>query len=331
MLARAGTIDGAGPGRARRRRPHVRRRSRPVRLHLVLRPADLRVNPAAAGCRHPGDAETRLGDCVAVAFVASVLVAVAVIADAALCARGSGRRRRRDAAPTRISLYGDSLAHQARPDSFAALDRPRPRCDRDRVDDVPGSRALRLPRRRSWPTSLRRPARGARPRVLRQLVHRVHARRTRARFRAIGSAAGATATSTTSASVLTVAARTDTTVVWATAPPVRHPAEPGRLPAAARPPRTPDGRVRTLALRVVDTGAALTTDGRSFARDAAVPPTTSTRSASTARSGSAADDGLHFDCHGHTDAHRRRASGTRPARRRFGEAIADAAVAALER
>jgi hypothetical protein len=125
--------------------------------------------------------------------------------------------------------------------------------------------------------------------------------------------------------VLAVARVTRTTVVWATAPPV-SPTQFDR-----NYPRTLAVAVRKLAatndrLRVVDTGAMLTTDGRSFSRTLPCRPD----ERAVCRDGRLvvrSDDGLHFDCHGLPDLVGT-CVGYSGGARRFGEAIADAAARA---
>jgi hypothetical protein len=123
--------------------------------------------------------------------------------------------------------------------------------------------------------------------------------------------------------VLTVAAITNTEVVWATAPPVRHPPDPGDYPRllaeAAR-----DVASSARRLQVVDTGASLTTDKRSFVRSL---PCHSDEGAFCVggRIPIRAADGLHFDCHG-TVTMTAGCDGYSAGGRRFGEALADAAL-----
>ena len=125
--------------------------------------------------------------------------------------------------------------------------------------------------------------------------------------------------------IVKVANATDTTVVWGTAPPVDTPGSPTDYP------RRITGAVRALAertpnLEVADTGAALTTDGHSYRPT--LPCRSDEREICTdghvvVRS----DDRLHFDCHGAL-AVRTTCDGYSAGARRYGEALADAALAA---
>ncbi len=124
--------------------------------------------------------------------------------------------------------------------------------------------------------------------------------------------------------VLDVARVTDTTVVWATAPPVHHP------PAPDDYPRQLAAAVRAVAatnhrLHVVDTGAAVAGTDRSFSRS--LPCRAHEAFCHDGRVVARADDGLHFDCHGTTDP-LMGCDGYSAGARRFGEAMADAAIAA---
>jgi hypothetical protein len=124
--------------------------------------------------------------------------------------------------------------------------------------------------------------------------------------------------------VLAVARTTGTRVVWATAPPL----SPDRF--ETNYPRGLAAAIRDLArdqehLRVVDTGAALTTDGRDFAATLPCRPDEQ----AYCRGGRVevrSDDGIHFDCHGVNDGNT--CAGYSAGGRRFGEAIAAAALAA---
>ncbi len=130
-----------------------------------------------------------------------------------------------------------------------------------------------------------------------------------------------TATWTTCARSLRVARVTDTTVVWATAPPVGRPVAsdyPRRIAAAMRALAARDDR-----LRVADTGAALAGPGRSFART--LPCRATEPSCRDGRITVRAPDGLHFDCHG-VLAPTMDCFGYSAGARRFGDALADAAV-----
>lgn len=124
--------------------------------------------------------------------------------------------------------------------------------------------------------------------------------------------------------VMTVASVTDTKVLWATAPPVHHLASPENYPrglaTAARKLSTTHHR-----LVVVDTGDALVSSEHTFA------PTLPCRADERAfcvdgRIPVRAADGLHFDCVGSLDAFGG-CIGYTAGGRRFGEAMADAAIA----
>jgi hypothetical protein len=127
--------------------------------------------------------------------------------------------------------------------------------------------------------------------------------------------------------VMKVANRTDTTVVWATAPPVDQGAAPVDYP------RQLAAAVRALAvneprLHIADTGAALTERARTFAMTLpcrADEGAVCINGRVTAR----AADGLHFDCHGVTGPMglMDRCRGYSAGARRYGEAMADAALA----
>jgi hypothetical protein len=126
--------------------------------------------------------------------------------------------------------------------------------------------------------------------------------------------------------VLATARTTDTTVIWATAPPV----SPSQF--SSNYPRTLAAAIRKLAatndqLRVADTGAALTTDARTFSHTLPCRPD-EVAFCHNGRLVVRADDGLHFDCQGIPDR-LGACFGYSAGARRFGEAIADAAAAAV--
>ncbi|MGZ4691439.1 MAG: DUF459 domain-containing protein [Acidimicrobiia bacterium] len=126
--------------------------------------------------------------------------------------------------------------------------------------------------------------------------------------------------------ILAVANVTDTAVLWATAPPVRHFTDPENYPrllaAAARKLAATHRR-----LRVVDTGAALTSGGKSL--ESTLPCRPDERAFCVdGRIPVRAADGLHFDCHGTVDWIGG-CFGYSAGGRRFGEAIADAAITGL--
>jgi hypothetical protein len=124
--------------------------------------------------------------------------------------------------------------------------------------------------------------------------------------------------------VLGIARRTDTRVVWAAAPPLSPEKFPGNYPRGLA------SAIRRLSrdhdrLRVVDAGTALATAGGGYAATLPCRPD----EAAYCRDGRVvvrSDDGLHFDCHGVPDE-MGRCIGYSAGARRFGEAIA-AAVSA---
>ena len=223
-------------------------------------------------------------------------------------------------APTRISLYGDSLAHQARPAFVAELTRRGPE---DRAVSTRPGAALCDDRDVIMADLLLR-----RPQVI-VLEYSGNSftgcmRDAAGTLLEIGSAGWLDRYVDDLRAVLTVAGVTDTSVVWATAPPVRHAPDPENYP------RRIAKAVRKLAtkqplLRVVDTGAALATAEGSFAPD--LPCRSDERVfCLKGRIPSRAADGLHFDCHGTVDV-LGGCEGYSAGGRRFGEAMADAALA----
>jgi hypothetical protein len=120
--------------------------------------------------------------------------------------------------------------------------------------------------------------------------------------------------------VLALARTTGTSVVWVTAPPL----SPDRFPTNY--PRALAAAIRALGpaagVRVVDTGRALTDDGRTFTRTLPCRPDEQTM-CSAGRIVVRSDDGIHFDCHG-TATPLAACVGYSAGARRFGEAIADA-------
>jgi hypothetical protein len=123
--------------------------------------------------------------------------------------------------------------------------------------------------------------------------------------------------------VLGVARRTGTRVVWAAAPPLspeRFPSNyPRGLAVAIRRLSRDHGR-----LRVVDAGTALADAGGGYAATLPCRPD----EAAYCRDGRVvvrSDDGLHFDCHG-VPGEMGECIGYSAGARRFGEAIAAAAV-----
>jgi hypothetical protein len=215
------------------------------------------------------------------------------------------------------------LAHQARPALVGALDR---RGVTDRVVSTRPGAALCDDRGAILGDLMRR-----RPQVL-VLEYSGNSftgcmRDASGNLRAIASAAWRYRYIDDLRAVLTVAAVTNTSVVWATAPPVRHPPDPDDYPrllaAAAR-------EVATSArhLHVVDTGVSLTADKRSFVRS--LPCFSDERWFCVGgRIPIRAADGLHFDCHGTVNI-TAGCDGYSAGGRRFGEALADAALASRE-
>ena len=253
--------------------------------------------------------------------VALALVGIRVAAAAASPAR-PGTSPARTAAveqrpPTRVSLFGDSLAHQAQAAFSAALAEAGPvdlhastypttaLCDFRR--EIPEDLVTRRPQvvvlefsGNSFTPCMRDAA---------------------GRLLDIGSAAWRDRYVDDLRAVLRVARLTGTTVVWATAPPVDHPPAPVDYPrhlaAAVRDLVATDRR-----LRVVDTGASVATPGRRFSPS--LPCRASEPFCHDGRIVVRATDGLHFDCHGTPDA-AMACSGYSAGGRRFGEALARAA------
>lgn len=222
---------------------------------------------------------------------------------------------------TRISLFGDSLAFQARPAFVAALDRHGP--DDQTVSTRPGA-ALCDDRDAIMADLLTR-----RPQVL-VLEYSGNSytgcmRDQVGTLLEIGSRAWRNRYLDELRAVLTVAKVTNTSVVWATAPPVRHAPDPDNYP------RLLAAAVRKVAsthhqLRVADTGRALTTGDRSFTRT--LPCRSDERAFCVDRRiPSRAADGLHFDCHGTVNG-MGGCEGYSAGGRRFGEALAAATLAA---
>jgi hypothetical protein len=250
--------------------------------------------------------------------VAIVLGAVGLRGADAGSAPGASRAVARP--PTRISLYGDSLAHQARPALIAALDR------RGLVDRVVSTRpgaALCDDRTTILGDLLLR-----RPQVL-VLEYSGNSftgcmRDGTGAFRPVASVAWRRHYMNDLRTVLEVASVTNTAVIWTTAPPVRHPPDPENYPriltAVARQIATTNRQ-----LRVIDTGASLTSDGRSFVRS--LPCRANERAfCVSGRIPVRAADGLHFDCHGRVDV-LGGCFGYSAGGSRFGEALANATVA----
>jgi hypothetical protein len=153
-------------------------------------------------------------------------------------------------------------------------------------------------------------------------------RRADGSYLAIGSSAWLERYLDDARAVLNVAAATDATVLWATAPPVRQPGSPADYP------RQLAAAMRTLAasephLLVVDTGRALTTDNHAYRRALQCRSDEGTFCVGR-RIDVRANDGLHFDCHG-TPGELGGCNGYSAGGRRYGEAMADAAIAAPHR
>ncbi len=228
---------------------------------------------------------------------------------------------RTDPAPlTRVSLYGDSLAFQARSTFVAALDRDVPG---DQIVSTRPGAALCDDRDNILADLLWR-----RPQVL-VLEYSGNSytgcmRRKDGELLRIGSPAWRNRYLDDLRTVVKVARATKTSVVWATAPPVHHAPDPVNYP------RRLTAAVRKIAsshhdLRIADTGTALTTDHRSFSRT--LPCRSDERAFCVDRRiPSRAADGLHFDCHGTVNA-MGECEGYSAGGRRFGEALAAAALA----
>ncbi len=220
--------------------------------------------------------------------------------------------------PTRVSLYGDSLAYQSRA-SFATRMRELAPGDLT-VSALPGA-ALCDMRDSVIQDLVRR-----RPQVLalefsgNSFTACMSA--TTGTLLTIGSPGWRARYLDDLRTVLTVAAFTGTSVLWETAPPVHHAMSPTNYP------RVLAAAIRKLAatdthLRVADAGAAVAGDHQSFTRS---QPCRRSESAfcHDGRVTTRADDGLHFDCHGAVDGFD--CTGYSAGGRRFGEAMADAII-----
>src|SRR6478672_9031541 len=226
---------------------------------------------------------------------------------------------RATAAATTISFFGDSLAHQARAAYAAQLARRSratstigafpltalcdflPAITADLIQRRPGVLVLEFSGNSL--TACMRDRSGALPTIgsTRWLSHYLDDLR----------------------GVLAVAGTTGTTVLWATAPPV------SRSQFSSDYPRRIAAAIRKLAatndrLHVVDTGAALTADGRAFSHTLPCRPDEAAY-CENGRLVVRSDDGLHFDCQGFPDP-LGACVGYSAGARRFGEAIADAAA-----
>ena len=228
---------------------------------------------------------------------------------------------RASAATTTISLFGDSLAHQARTAFAAQLAR------RSRITSTVGT--FPMTALCDFLPAITADLVQHRPGVL-VLEFSGNSGTACLRVRAgtlptIGSNGWLTHYLDDLRDVLAVARTTDTTVVWATAPPV----SPSQF--SSNYPRTLAAAIRKLAatndlLHVVNTGAALTADGRTFSHTLPCRPD-EVAYCQNGRLVARADDGLHFDCQGIPDP-LGACVGYSAGARRFGEAIADAAAAA---
>ncbi|HEY3725276.1 MAG TPA: hypothetical protein VGN59_18120 [Acidimicrobiia bacterium] len=252
---------------------------------------------------------------VALALVGIRAAAAAAPADRA---RASQSRPVVDARPpTRVSLFGDSLAYQAQATFSAALAESGP-VDLHAVTypttalcDFRSDIATDLVTRRPQVLVLEFSGNSFTPCM----------RDAAGRLLDIGSGAWRDRYVEDLRAVLRLARVMDTTVVWATAPPVDHPTAPldypRRLAAAVADLAATDGR-----LRVVDTGASVAAPGRRYART--LPCRADEPFCRDGRVVVRATDGLHFDCHGTPDA-TMGCSGYSAGARRFGDALARAA------
>jgi hypothetical protein len=228
----------------------------------------------------------------------------------------------RESGRTQVSLYGDSLAFQAAP----AFQREMSARTAGKVTtaafpmtalcDYRDEILVDLLRNRPWTLVLEFSGNAMTPCM----------RDSAGSLLAIGSSAWRDRYVADLRSLMTIANLTDTTVVWATAPPV------GRASNPVDYPRLLAAAVRALAvaeprLHVADTGASLTESGHTFTPTLPCGPDEAAVCVD-GRVSVRASDGLHFDCHG--------APGTMGAvgeclgysagARRYGEAIADAAM-----
>ncbi len=256
--------------------------------------------------------------------LALVLIGVRLLdpapAPAAAAGRDAGTAAPVRRVPTRVSLFGDSLAYQSR-GAFSARMLQGARVDLN-VTTYPMTALC------DYRDEIASDLLSRRPQVLvlefsgNSFTPCMHS--SAGPLLVIGSTEWRDRYLTDLHAVLDVARVTDTTVVWATAPPVHHP------PAPDDYPRQLAAAVRAVAatnhrLHVVDTGAAVAGKDRSFSPS--LPCLPHEPFCHDGRVVARADDGLHFDCHGTTDAligcH-----GYSAGARRFGQAMADAALAA---
>lgn len=220
--------------------------------------------------------------------------------------------------PTRVSLFGDSLAYQSRAAFAARMARSAPgdlsvsTYPMTALCDYREAIASDLLRRRPQVLVLEFSGNSFTPCMLDDAEHLLVIGSNQWRDRYVADLQA----------VLSVARVTETTVLWATAPPEHHP------PAPDDYPRELAVAVRAVAstnhrLRVADTGAAVAGTGRSFSRS--LPCRPHEGFCHDGRIVARADDGLHFDCHGLPDV-LMGCAGYSAGARRFGEAMADAAI-----
>jgi hypothetical protein len=258
-------------------------------------------------------------------LVAVALVVIGVRVPDAHAASPSARRARGGATsaafvPTRVSLFGDSLSYQSKAAFTTRMERRAP--GDLNISARPGA-AMCDDRSAILEDLLRR-----RPQVL-VLEYSGNSftgcmRDAAGALLVIGSTTWRDRYVDDLRAVMTVASVTDTKVLWATAPPVHHLAAPENYPrelaAAARKFSATHHR-----LEVVDTGDALESTEHTFA------PTLPCRADERTfcvdgRIKVRAADGLHFDCVGSIDVYGG-CIGYTAGGRRFGEAMADAAIA----
>ena len=257
-------------------------------------------------------------------FVVLALVAVGirvVDAQAAVTTRAPVRESVDRALPTRVSLFGDSLADQSR---AAFADRMHRLAPGDlTVSTFPGTAPCDFREQIVADLIARRP----------QVVVLEFSgnsstpcmRNDRGAQLRIGSDAWRDRYLDNLAAVVKVATATDTTVVWATAPPVDHPGSPQDYP------RVLAAAVRKVAahephLEVAETGAALTNDDHSYRTS--LPCRPDERELCTdGRIVVRSIDRLHFDCHGASVVWTT-CPGYSAGAHRYGDALADAAIAA---
>jgi hypothetical protein len=251
---------------------------------------------------------------VALAMVLALLGVRSVASAPTTAASAEGRT---PSPPTRVSLFGDSLAYQARAAFEARMAATEPgdlhvsTFPTTALCDFSGAIAQDLVGRRPRVVVLEFSGNSYTPCM----------RDPKGNLLAIGSTAWRDRYVDDLRAVLRVARVTGTTVVWATAPPVGHPFPsdyPRRIAGAVRALAAHDAR-----LHVADTGAALAGPDRSFA--ASLPCRAGDEGCRDDRIAVRAPDGLHFDCHGVLEPSMD-CTGYSAGARRFGDALADAAV-----